>query len=59
MQVRVESQQVTEARKRIRALTSSILRCGSKTEADSYRPQLQREERKLSQLMMETNNKQQ
>jgi hypothetical protein len=59
MQAEIESPQVTEAKKRIRALTGSILKCGSKDEADSYRPQLQREERKLSQLMMKANNKQQ
>jgi hypothetical protein len=56
MQAEIESPQVTEAKKRIRALTGSILKCGSKDEADSYRPQLQREERKLSQLMMESQN---
>jgi hypothetical protein len=59
MQAEIESPQVTEVKRKIRALTSSILRCGSKNEADSYRPQLQREERKLSQLMMKANNKQQ
>lgn len=57
MQAEIENPQITEAKKRIRALTGSILRCGSKDEADSYRPQLQREERKLSRLMMESKNR--
>jgi hypothetical protein len=56
MQVEIENPEVAEAKRRIRALTGSILRCKNKDEADSYRPQLQREERKLVQLVAKSRN---
>jgi hypothetical protein len=54
MQVEIENPQIIEIKRRIRALTGSILKCRSREEADSYRPQLQREERKLENLKHKT-----
>jgi hypothetical protein len=54
MQVEIENPEVVEIKRRIRTLTGSILRCKNKDEADSYRPQLQREERKLENLKHKT-----
>jgi len=53
VQVKIENSEMTNVKEGIRALTSSILMCKNESEAWTYRPQLQREERKLSQMLEE------
>jgi hypothetical protein len=56
MEVRMESPEVSETKKRIRILTRSIFNSRNENERRPYRFQLQREERKLESLKWEERN---